>query len=323
MREERFIIKVLEMHYKQGMSQVEIGKKLNVSRTTVSRALTRARKEGYVQIKINYPEGSMTNIEAVLEEKYELKEAIVASDRDGVDIQDEVAFYASDYIFRVLKNHMTFALTRGVTLQKMVECMAKDVRLKFLKVDDVNVVPLMATTNVPVTAKKSYRLAYSNYLMEEVARLINGNGFQILAPQYVASGEVKQSFLKEDSVKEVMDMAKNADVAVMGIGTLDQNSAIVNANLIPVMEFERLKKNGGVGEILSHGIDKDGNVVKDEFEDRLISLELDELKKIPIRVGVACGAYKKEAILAALRGKIINVLITDDSVAEYLANIEE
>ena len=58
LREERFIIKVVEMHYKQGLSQQEIGKKLNVSRTTISRALAQAKKQGYVQIKINYPEDS-------------------------------------------------------------------------------------------------------------------------------------------------------------------------------------------------------------------------------------------------------------------------
>ena len=79
MREERFIIKVVEMHYKQGLSQQEIGKKLNVSRTTISRTLAQARREGYVQIKINYPEGSAINLEGMLEEKFQLKEVVIAS----------------------------------------------------------------------------------------------------------------------------------------------------------------------------------------------------------------------------------------------------
>ena len=72
MREERFIIKVVEMHYKQGMSQQEIGKKLNVSRTTISRVLAQAKREGYVQIKINYPENSAINLEGALEQKLSL-----------------------------------------------------------------------------------------------------------------------------------------------------------------------------------------------------------------------------------------------------------
>ena len=217
---------------------------------------------------------------------------------------------------------MTLALTRGVTLQKTVECLAKDVRLRFLKVDDVNVVPLMATTNIPPTAEKAYRLAYSNYLIDEVARIINGNGYQLLAPQYVTSSEVKEHFLNEDSVKEVMDLARSADVAVMGIGTISQNSAIINAEIIPVEEFDRMQEKGGTGEILSHVVNENGELIEDDFEGRLISLSLDDLKKIPISVGVAYGMEKKDAILSVLKGRLINVLITDDEVAEYLAKVE-
>ncbi len=321
MREERFIIKVVEMHYKQGMSQQEIGKKLNVSRTTISRTLAQAKREGYVQIKINYPEGSAINLEEQLEKKFQLKEAVIASAQDDKERKEEIAFYASDYLLRTLKNHMTVALTRGVTLQTMVEYLGKDVRLKFLKTDDVNVVPLMAATNISISAEKSYRMAYSNYLIEEVARIINGNSYQMLAPQYVTSPEAKEVFLKEESIKEVFDLAKKADIAVAGIGTLDHNSALINAELIPMEEFERLQKKGGTGEILSHVVDKDGNLIKDEFEQHLISLDLEDLKKIPIRVGVAYGMDKKDAILGVLRGGYINVLITDEDVAKYL--IEE
>ena len=321
MREERFIIKVVEMHYKQGMSQQEIGKKLNVSRTTISRTLAQAKREGYVQIKINYPEGSAINLEEQLEKKFQLKEAVIASAQDDKERKEEIAFYASDYLLRTLKNHMTVALTRGLTLQTMVEYLGKDVRLKFLKTDDVNVVPLMAATNISISAEKSYRMAYSNYLIEEVARIINGNSYQMLAPQYVTSPEAKEVFLKEESIKEVFDLAKKADIAVAGIGTLDHNSALINAELIPMEEFERLQKKGGTGEILSHVVDKDGNLIEDEFEQHLISLDLEDLKKIPIRVGVAYGMDKKDAILGVLRGGYINVLITDEDVAKYL--IEE
>lgn len=309
------------MHYKQGMSQQEIGKKLNVSRTTISRTLAQAKREGYVQIKINYPEGSAINLEEQLEKKFQLKEAVIASAQDDKERKEEIAFYASDYLLRTLKNHMTVALTRGVTLQTMVEYLGKDVRLKFLKTDDVNVVPLMAATNISISAEKSYRMAYSNYLIEEVARIINGNSYQMLAPQYVTSPEAKEVFLKEESIKEVFDLAKKADIAVAGIGTLDHNSALINAELIPMEEFERLQKKGGTGEILSHVVNKDGNLIEDEFEQHLISLDLEDLKKIPIRVGVAYGMDKKDAILGVLRGGYINVLITDEDVAKYL--IEE
>ena len=121
------------MHYKQGLSQQEIGKKLNVSRTTNIKSTAQAKKQGYVQIKINYPEDSAINLEGRLEERFGLKEAVIASSLNENDLKEEIAFFASDYLLRTLKNHMTIALTRGVTLQNMVEFLGKDVRLKFLK----------------------------------------------------------------------------------------------------------------------------------------------------------------------------------------------
>lgn len=99
---------------------------------------------------------------------------------------------------------MTIALTRGVTLQNMVEFLGKDVRLKFLKTDDVNVVPLMAATNISVSMDKGYRMAYSNYLIEEVAKIINGNSYQMLAPQYVTSPEAKKFSWKRKVSKKCL-----------------------------------------------------------------------------------------------------------------------
>ncbi|WP_243130106.1 MULTISPECIES: sugar-binding domain-containing protein [unclassified Clostridium] len=48
--------------------------------------------------------------------------------------------------------------------------------------------------------------------------------------------------MKEHSEREVMDMVKDADVAVMGTGTVDQNSALIHADLISIEEFKRLQK---------------------------------------------------------------------------------
>lgn len=317
-KEERFVLKVVEMYYKQGLSQSEIGKKLNVSRTKISRTLSRARTEGYVHIKINYPKNSMISVEEQLEKKFGLKEAIIAYERDSESISDEVAFLASDYIVRVLKNKMILALTRGTTLQKTIACLEHDMRLKFLKLEDVKVIPLMGATNISLEESKSYRAAYSNYLIDEAARIINANSYQILAPQYVTDPGVKENLMKEETVKEVIDLAKNADIAVFGIGTLNENSATINAKIVPMEEFKRLQEKGGVGEVLSRVFDKEGNLISDDFDRRLICLGLEDLKKIPIRVGVAYGIEKTDAILGALRGGIVNVLITDNEVAAAL-----
>lgn len=322
LREERFIDKVVEMHYKQGLSQQEIAELLDVSRATISRTLTKAKKEGYVEIRINNLDSSRISMEEDLEKKFNLKEAVVASNRKDEDIGDTIAFYATDYLLRVIKNHMTVAMSRGVTLQKMITSLEKDVRRRFLKLKDVNVVPLEGATNVLTTIKKEYRLAYSNYMTEETARLLNGKGYEILAPQFVSSPAVRDIFVQEKSVKDVLQMAASADIAFVGIGTTHMSKEIVNSmfqNGVSVRgKYKHMARKGGVGEIIGHVIDKQGNMVNDAIEDSLICLELEKFKKIPIRVGVAYGMEKAEAILSTLRGGLVNVLITDEEVAEFL-----
>ncbi|HDK27539.1 MAG TPA: sugar-binding transcriptional regulator, partial [Candidatus Atribacteria bacterium] len=51
---------------------------------------------------------------------------------------------------------------------------------------------------------------------------------------------------------------------------------------------------------------------------KMIGLGLKELNHIPIVIGVACGEDKKEAILGALRGGYVNIIVTNKKVAEYL-----
>lgn len=70
MKSDRFLIKAAELYYRDGLSQQEIAQKLHTSRTSISRALIQARNEGYVQIRIQYPEQSNLGLERELEEKY-------------------------------------------------------------------------------------------------------------------------------------------------------------------------------------------------------------------------------------------------------------
>lgn len=321
LKDERFMMKVLKMYYKNGMSQVAIGKKLNVSRMTVARVLEQARKEGYVQIKINFPENSAANEEEILEQKFNLQEAIIVYPREGEQVIDEIGFLTADYMIRILKNHMTLALTKGITLQKVAQYLENDMRLRLKKFEDVKVVPLSGSNNAPETADEEYRLAYSNYLIDVVAQILKIKAYQVMAPLFVADGQMKEKLMEEESVREIIQMAEKADVAVFGIGSLDYNSTVLNTDIIPPSEFERLKEKGGVGEILCHVFDVDGNLVQDNFDERLVAVSFDRLKKIPIRVGVAYGKEKREAILGALRAGAVNVLITDMDVAEFLMKV--
>ena len=82
-----------------------------------------------------------------------------------------------------------------------------------------------------------------------------------------------------------------------------------------------MSQKGGVGELIGRVFDKNGDAMVSEIDERLIGLTIDEIKKIPTRVGVAFGKEKINAIHTAVNSGIINVLITDSLTGEQLLNM--
>ena len=117
-------------------------------------------------------------------------------------------------------------------------------------------------------------------------------------------------------------MAKEADIAVTGIGSVGKESIVMNEPELSEQAINEIKKDKAVGEIMGHVYDRDGHIVAEDYDNHLMSLDMESFKQIPVRVGIAGGADKKEGILGALKGKFINVLITDEETADYLLSIK-
>jgi DNA-binding transcriptional regulator LsrR (DeoR family) len=64
--------------------------------------------------------------------------------------------------------------------------------------------------------------------------------------------------------------------------------------------------------------DREGRTIRSSFEERVIGITLDQLRGVRRVVGVAGGGRKVDALLGALRGGLIDVLITDRFTAEKL-----
>jgi DNA-binding transcriptional regulator LsrR (DeoR family) len=323
MRDDRFIYKVVEMYYRKGMSQLQIGKKLNVSRTTVFRALEKAKKEGYVQVVINRPQGLLISKEEALEKKFHLQEAIIVYKdvKDSLSVREEIAYYVSDFLLRTLHNDMSIAISRGKTLQQSIAFLEKDMRLKFQKYQNVKLLPLMGSINYNPSDDYEYRFSYSNYLIERLASILNCDGYQLLAPLVVSSPEVKDILVKEKPLKEVFEMDKSADLAFTGIGTVKSDSITMEDPMLDEKTKKEIASKNGVGEIIGHILDENGHFIDTEYHNKLMALSPEDFKQISVRVGAAGGMEKKDAILSVLKGEWINVLITDEEVANYLLEV--
>lgn len=317
MKSDRFLIKVAELYYRDGLSQQEIAQKLHTSRTSISRALIQARNEGYVQIRIQYPEQSNLGLERELEEKYGLTEALIAVPAYDQASDQEVAFQAVDYTLRVLKKNMVLGMTWGRAMHGFVEQLAQDERLRSLSFRNVKIVPFLGTPGV--TQLDSWdATTYSNTLATKVGNLLHCASYNLSAPMYVDGEKEKELIEGIDEISKVLHMAEKADMALIGIGSMQKDSSIIKAGIRTEEEYKELMQKGAVGEIVGRIYDKNGQTVDEDLQRKMIGISLDKIAKIPVRVGISYGKDKIEAIKGAIAGGLVNVLVTDVPTAELL-----
>ena len=80
---KRLLAKIARLYYLEGLTQQTIANKLNISRTKVSRYLTKAKKDKIVEIQINYPPEDYSNMEYQIEKKYGISECIIVDDLEN------------------------------------------------------------------------------------------------------------------------------------------------------------------------------------------------------------------------------------------------
>jgi DNA-binding transcriptional regulator LsrR (DeoR family) len=120
-------------------------------------------------------------------------------------------------------------------------------------------------------------------------------------------------------VQQVLSLFPKIDTALVGIGSLQPSKLLVSSgNRFSANEIAQLHAKGAVGDICLRFFDAEGKQVSTQLHDRVIGIELEALKSAKRVVGVAGGPRKEEAIRAALRGRWVNVLITDKASAENL-----
>jgi deoxyribonucleoside regulator len=178
---------------------------------------------------------------------------------------------------------------------------------------DVEVVPLMGGVSPTDPYIDGPALA------QRIARRLTGRYRYLHAPLRVDDPDVAQGLLAQRNVAESLEVARNADVALVGIGALAADiSSLLRAGYLSLEEFNMIKQQGAVGDICARHFDRNGRPTPSPFDDRMVCITLDDLKAIPTVIGVACTIPKAEAISGALRGGYLDILITDSTTAEAL-----
>jgi DNA-binding transcriptional regulator LsrR (DeoR family) len=305
---KKLLYKIAKSYYEDGLTQGQIGKRFGLSRIKVSRLLQEARAEKLVQITVISPEDPNADLERELETRYGLDEAVVispSSDEKAV-VTRELGPAAVDCLLRCLQGNEVLSVSWGSTLLSTVEA------LPITHCPGLTVIQMMGGLGRPEAE------VHGNDIARRMAQAFGARPRLLSAPGIVASKMVRDALMAEPQISDTLALSAKADVAMVGIGVPVPDSVVMQAGAIVAKEVEQLKAMGAVGDIALRFFDTGGQPVKHQINDRIIGLDLDQIKRIPRVIGVAGSAEKFEVIRAALRGKFINVLVTDDRIAARL-----
>lgn len=297
----RIMIKICKLYYQQELNQSRIAEIMGVSRPTVSKYLTLAKEKGIVEIKIN--ENDLLELETKLENKFNLEEVLCI--KNTKQIKSKLGIAGSNYLLRRLSNDDIVAVSAGTTIDQI----AKNINSNN-KYPNVLFVPLvggMGNASMDI---------HANHIADTFSKSLGAKNMLLHAPVVVDDLEAKQFMMKQKFVNQVTHKMQQANIALVGIGANPEESTMV-ASYRNELSFEDIEGQA-VGDIMYNFIDKNGQKVDCEWNRRNISLDLDEFKKIPLKIGVAGGENKANAILAALSNNLIDVLVTDEITGESL-----
>lgn len=303
-------IMVAKMYYIEGLSQEEIAQKIHMSRPTVSRMLNACIKEGLVQIRIDDVSSFGRELAQKLKEKYALNHAIIVPQSHSLDTDKEkVGQAAAAYIESILANGMLIGISWGTTIFNIVKNIKPN---PFVKAD---VIQLVGGTGSKTNDTDA------NMMTLALSKALGGDSYILQAPLMVQSKILKDLLMEEPHIKSHFEKMRSVDFAIVGLGsTKPELSAQFRSGHITMEDSERLIREGAVGDICGRYIDINGNHCHTSLSDRMIAITLDDLKKIPTVIGVAAGEKKADIIVGALRGKYIDVLITDERAAVSVLN---
>lgn len=305
---QKLIARVLTLHFQEGLSQAEIAKGMNLSTAKVNRLIKQGREMGMVEFIIHSPFQRLFELESALKTHWNLSECLVVETVSGNPdvILDLVGKAAANLLESAWPANGRIAITGG----KALSAIADNISSK--EPSGCEVVPLTGGV-------QGHHYTDVNHLATRIADKIFGRAHLLHAPLHTDAQDERDLLMSVRSVREVMDKAKSADVAVFGIGSVESDeSTYYTAHPLTKDERAELYASGVRAEFLGHLIGESGALCDSALNSRLVSVPLEQAKQIPVRIGVAAGQSKVEPISAVLNGGLITTLVVDETTAKDL-----
>jgi DNA-binding transcriptional regulator LsrR (DeoR family) len=285
-------------------SQSEIARDLGLDPSTVSRHLKRARDEGIVHIEIRPPRRADVDLGREVAVRYGLARVVVAP--TDPDLDASLGPMAAEFVDGLLRSDLRIGISWGRTLAAVVRHLRPGV------VGGLGIAQLAGGVDDPTPGIQGHEL------VRRTAELFPGSRVHYLhAPAIVGSDEGRRVLQADRTVKRALDAARRSEVALVGVGAMDELSTLYMGGHVPREDWARLLDAGAIGNVNTRFFDAGGEPVT-LLDRRTIAISWEELRAVPTVVAVAAGVERADAIRGALATRSIDILVTDGATAEAM-----
>ena len=305
--ERRLLTRICYWYYEENKTQQEIARLEGLSRIKISRLLQKAREEGVVKIRIDYT-GSFMELENRLIKKYGLTKAVVVDTPETTGGKAKVAAMAANFLENNLSDGSTVAVGWGTTLDAVSNAMCKGNKR-------INFSPIIGGHG------KSDIDLHASSIAVRLAEKTGGKSFFLLAPAFAQDEKQKKMFLGDSFVKEVLSCSASANFALFSLGNPQEpGNSLVKSGYFSKEEIKLLHQEDALCDVVSIlFLNSKGESCCEQLAGRSIGMAPEEFKKIAEKICVVTGNSKYRSVKIALEADLINVLILDHFMAEYLA----
>ena len=292
------------LYYVGGLTQDQIAAELGVSRQRAQRLVSRALADGLIHVRLNHRIGACLDLETQLTEQFGLTRARVApSLGTGGDPVRTIAPTAAAELERFLKmpESLVIAFGTGRALRAMAE--------QFTPADasQHRIVSLLGNI-APDGSATLYDV------ISRIAEKLMVPYFPMPVPVISDTPEERAFFMRLRPVQSVFKLAQGADVTFVGVGQMGADAPLALDGFVSPENLKELQAQGAAGEIASWVYDDQGHYLESP-RNALIGGVRVQASATQQVIAVAAGANKVRAIRAALRGRIVNGLVTDEATA--------
>ena len=285
--DDKLLITVAKLYYEEGKSQAEVAHLLDTSQAKVSRLLGMARSRGIIRITVAKFEPRNAALELQLQRRFFLRHAIVIkrpAKSTPPQVRGMVGHAAAPTIAELIHPGAIVGIAGGRTLHQVINWIKPE------EAKGVRVVQLMGSVEATVSELDAMELG------RILAERMHGTFHTLNAPAIVADRATRDVFLAHSQISGVCEFYRDVDVALVGVGAPD-NSVFVSRGVLSENNVEYLRKRGTVGEICGRFFDSTGRECDTMYRERVIGIELDQLRAIKEVIGVVTGADRAAAVL--------------------------